>query len=111
MENEADIHGVEVPDFKKDYHGHPNYRKIYFSLLAFFLFSLFIGYFTNSTVALVLIFGAALIKTVLVVGNFMHLKFEPWLVWVIFFAVVFIVFTFYWGVFIDITAVKLELAK
>ena len=79
--------GVEIPDFKKDYHGHPDYLKVYKALLFLFGISLVVGYFTSPMAAVALIFVAAIIKTALVVGNFMHLKFEPWLLWVFFFTV------------------------
>lgn len=108
---EKDFKGAEFPDFQNDYHGHPNYMNTYIWLLILFGASLVVGFFTSPLVGVVLIFSTAVIKTAMVVGNFMHLKFEPWLILVLFAAVLFIVVSFYWGVFVDVTAIPLEIAK
>lgn len=101
--------GKAFPD--EDYHGHPNYTKIYLSLLILFTISLAVGMFTSPLVAVILIFLTAIIKAVLVIGNFMHLKFEPKLVWLVLGVFTFIIFVFYWSVFPDITLIEWELAK
>ncbi|MBT9545923.1 MAG: cytochrome C oxidase subunit IV family protein [Candidatus Sericytochromatia bacterium] len=93
-----------------DYHGHPNYFKTYFALLLLFSLSLAAGYLDNILMALLLIFGMALIKMMYVVNNFMHLRFEPLSIW---FAVAFglvCCFIFYFGVYPDILWVPLEVA-
>lgn len=96
---------VAVPK-EQDYHGHPNYGKIYLLLLALLGVSLVVGFAFSPLLAVLLIFLTAIIKAVLVVGNFMHLKFEPMLIWVAVGIVLFIILSFYFGVYPDITAVK-----
>ena len=64
-----------------------------------------VGYFTSSMIGVSLIFLVAMLKAGLVVGNFMHLKFEPLLVLIIVSIVVFILFAFFLGVFPDITLI------
>lgn len=102
---------VEAPTPETDYHGHPNYAKVFLSLTILFAISLVIGYFTSAKIAVVLIFLIAVVKTALVVGNFMHLKYEPKLIWLAVGIAVFIFLAFYFGVLPDITFIKLELAK
>ncbi len=74
--------------YKKDYHGHPNYRNIYLLLLFFLVVTLIpnivqlvIGHKIDIvwwTVILIFLFSTW--KAILVIRNFMHLKFEPGLV-------------------------------
>lgn len=100
-----DEQGVVFPDPKTDYHGHPNYGKILISLLVLFGISLVVGYIFSPSLAISIIFAVAVWKTALVVRNFMHLKFEPLVIWIAIAVVLFTIFVFFWGVFIDITAV------
>lgn len=109
MNDTANKPWVEAPSPESDYHGHPTYSKIFLALIVLFGLSLVVGYFTSPMVAVVLIFITALIKAALVVGNFMHLKFEPKLVWVVLGVAVFIFLAFYFGVFPDITIVERDL--
>lgn len=96
---------------EKDYHGHPNYLRIYIFLLIMLGISLVVGMLTSPLVAILLIFLIAIIKAGLVVGNFMHLKFEPKLVWLVVGVVIFILMAFYFGVYPDISIQDLEVAK
>lgn len=68
---------------EKDYHGHPNYFMVYVWLLILFAISLLVDFFDNKTLAVFIIFATAFIKMMLVVANFMHLKYEPKTFWVI----------------------------
>lgn len=73
----------DIDPMEKDYHGHPNYFLVYISLMAFFGVSLMADYLGNHMLAIYLIFGTAFIKMVLVISNFMHLKFEPKSFWLL----------------------------
>lgn len=99
--------GVVTPDPAHDYHGHPNYEKILVQLFVLLGVSLAVGYF-SSTLSIVIIFGTALWKAIMVVSNFMHLKYEPWLVGLIVAVTIFSIFAFFWGVMPDITLVTRE---
>ena len=56
----------------------PGYVTIWAWLVALLVVSLFANYLPGGrTVALLLIFGMALVKTLLVAWNFMHLRWEP----------------------------------
>ena len=103
-------HEVTFPK-ENDYHGHPNYLRVYFSLLVLFGLSLAAAMLGNTTLMLLLVFGTAILKTALVVGKFMHLQWEPALVWVAVGLVAFILLAFFWGVFPDIPLVDVDIAK
>ena len=103
--------GVTFPDPQTDYHGHPSYANIFLWLMLFFGISLGVGYFVSPGVAVFLIFLTAIIKAVLVVRNFMHLKFEPWQVLVVVGAVFFVLLAFFFGVFPDIPLIERAVAK
>lgn len=100
--------GVEIPDPKQDYHGHPNYEKIFFSLLVLFGLSLLVGYLFSPVLAVIIIFATAIWKTTLVMRNFMHLKFEPLIIWIAVASVLFCLIAFFFGIYPDITAIDLE---
>lgn len=99
---------VKFADPESDYHGHPNYSKILITLFLLFGFSLAIGYFVSPILTVVLIFATAIWKATLVVKNFMHLKFEPILIWIAVAAVLFCLTVFFFGIYPDITAVHLD---
>ncbi|MEW6467685.1 MAG: cytochrome C oxidase subunit IV family protein [Bacteroidota bacterium] len=103
-----DDEGVVYPDPQKDYHGHPDYRKTLIYLLVLFGISLLVGYVFSPFIAISIIFATAIWKTSLVVKNFMHLKYEPFLIWLTILVVLFTIFAFFWGVVPDITMVPLE---
>lgn len=96
--------GVVFPEAETDYHGHPNYGKVLVNLLILLCVSLIVGYF-SSTLAIIIIFATAVWKTALVMKNFMHLKYEPFLIWLAVIVVLFTILAFFWGVFPDITMV------
>ncbi len=102
---------VQFPDPENDYHGHPNYFKVYLLLLVFFGISLVIVYLLPLHLAVTVIFTIALVKAWLVVANFMHLRYEPNLVVLAVILVVFILMAFFWGVFPDVTMQELKVVK
>ncbi|MCP4456889.1 MAG: cytochrome C oxidase subunit IV family protein [Cytophagales bacterium] len=102
---------VQVPDSDNDYHGHPNYLKIYIALLVFFGISLGVVSVLPLGLAVVVIFLVAIVKAWLVVANFMHLKFEPFLIVVAVLLVLFILLAFFWGVYPDITIRELDISN
>src|ERR1017187_8068104 len=103
--------GIEIPNPKTDYHGHPEYTKVYLRLLLLFGTSLLSAYLFPIGIAIGIIFFVAVIQASLVLKNFMHIKYEPVLIWIIAIAVIFTLFAFFFGVYIDITTVPRELAK
>ncbi len=103
--------GITFPDPKTDYHGHPSYANIFLWLMLLFGISLAVGYFVSPGMAVFLIFFTAIIKAVLVVRNFMHLKFEPWQVLVVVAMVFFVLIALFFGVYPDITAIERVIAK
>lgn len=102
---------IEFPDPKSDYHGHPDYSKVYLLLLVLFGASLVVGYFFSPTLAIAMIFITAVLKTGLVVNNFMHLKYEPYLLWIVIFLVVFIIGALLFGIMPDITMAPRAIAN
>ncbi len=103
-------YGVEFPK-EDDYHGHPNYMRVFIYLLILLAISIVAGYLLSPVAAILVIFITAIIKAGLVMANFMHLKFEPKLVWLIMGVFLFIVLALFWGVYPDIPIVELEVAK
>lgn len=102
---------IEAQVHLDDYHGHPNYFSTYLILLGFLGLSLVAGMLHNWSFALASIFIMAIIKILFVVNNFMHLKYEPLMIW---FAAAFglmCVCFFYFGVYPDLILVPLEVAK
>ncbi len=95
----------------RDYHGHPNYVKVWAALVVLLLASFAAALLENHRLAVALVFGVAVVKSGLVLGNFMHLRWEPKLIWgVAAFGVLCIVFL-YFGVLPDIVFVEQRLAK
>jgi len=64
-------------------HKHPNYVAIWAVLVGALLVSLLMGYIHLPVVTAVIIFSIAIAKAYLVLGYYMHLKFEPFFVAVI----------------------------
>ncbi|GIL16837.1 MAG: hypothetical protein BroJett040_05880 [Oligoflexia bacterium] len=96
---------------EKDYHGHPNYIKIWGVLVGILVLSLAVGELGHKVLSVTLIFGLALVKAIMVIGNFMHLKWEPKLLtWVMIFAVA-ALGIFYFGVAPDVVYVEMKIAK
>ncbi|GAB1430649.1 hypothetical protein MASR2M18_14820 [Ignavibacteria bacterium] len=104
----AQDENVKFPDPATDYHGHPNYLKILILLFAFFAASLLIGNFTLTSITVAVIFATAFYKAVLVIKNFMHLRYEPIIIWIGVLAAVFCLIAFFFGIYPDITATHLD---
>ena len=69
-------YGIEFPK-ENDYHGHPNYFRVFIYLLVLLAVSIAAGYLLSPMAAIFVIFITAIIKGGLVIANFMHLRFEP----------------------------------
>ncbi len=105
MSDHQQQHGQE------DYHGHPNYFLIWAVLIVILGISLALGYMGNHQLAIILIFALAFIKAVLVIGNFMHLRWEPKAVaGIVVFGLLVLVYLFV-GVFPDIVIVEQHIVK
>ncbi|MBE7411226.1 MAG: cytochrome C oxidase subunit IV family protein [Leptospiraceae bacterium] len=94
-----------------EYHGHPNYFLIYTVLVGFLLISLVADWIPNHKIAVYLIFVTAIIKAYLVIANFMHLKYEPYALIVLFGFGVCVGLFFFFGVYPDTVIVPLEVVK
>jgi len=81
---------------------HPNYKKIYFTLLALLVVSVAGPFLGIGWVTLLTAFGIALVKADLVVQNFMHLKWEKRIVKYILGASVALMALFYGAVAPDV---------
>ena len=93
-----------------DYHGHPNYFLVWVGLMGLFFASLVANEIGNRSLAITLIFALAVVKAVMVLGNFMHLRWEPKILWgILGFAFLCLVFLYY-GVMTDILWVPLQIA-
>ena len=95
---------------KEDYHGHPSYIGTWAILVLFFGLSLLANYLGNMQLAVGLIFVLAIMKTLLVVSNFMHVRWEPKTIWFMAIFGLMCVFFLYFGVMPDILWVPLQLA-
>lgn len=95
----------------RDYHGHPNYVAVWAALAALLVMSLAVGWLARGIAAVALIFGLAAVKAWLVLGNFMHLRWEPRFVWGIAAVAVLCLVFLSIGVAPDIVHVPLTLAK
>ncbi len=96
---------------RSDYHGHPNYFRVWLALVALLLGSLGFGLMGNHRLAVSLIFGVAVVKALMVAGNFMHLRWEPRMVWLVAGFGVLMVAFLYLGVMPDVLYVPQSLAK
>jgi len=103
--------GIEIPDPKTDYHGHPPYGNVYLKLLLLFGISVLCGYLFSPMIAIAIIFFIAIIQAGLVLKNFMHIKYEPFLIWIVAIAILFTLFMFLFGVYTDITAITRDVVK
>ena len=75
-------HEVVVPK-EPDYHGHPNYLKIYLALLGLFALTVFASFIHNTMIVFFVVFTISIIKGSMVLLYFMHLKWEPKLIWIL----------------------------
>ncbi len=108
MENVQNNDNVVIPDMEHDYHGHPSYGKILIRLFILLSVSLVVGFIFSPMLAVILIFATAIWKTSLVMKNFMHLKYEPLLIWILIASVLFILVAFFFGIYPDICAIHRE---
>ena len=107
MSNHIVEEGVKFPDPATDYHGHPKYLNVLLILFTLFAISLLVSPLPH-VYGVIIIFVTAFIKAAMVVRNFMHLKYEPLLIWIAVGAVFFCLIAFFFGIYIDITNVKLD---
>ena len=111
MEDMENKDGIVIPDPKTDYHGHPQYGKVYVRLLLLFGVSVLCGYLFSPVIAIAIIFLIAIVQAGMVLKNFMHFKYEPLLIWIFAVAILFTLAMFFYGVYVDITAVTWDVAK
>ncbi len=102
--NEGLAHEVVFPA-EQDYHGHPNYLKIYFALLFLFGISLVASYIDNFMVMVSIVFLASAMKALLVINYFMHLKWEPLILQIMIYLALFTLTALIVGVYSDIPMV------
>jgi caa(3)-type oxidase subunit IV len=65
-------------------HSHPNYVAVWAVLVALLAVGIAVGFVGNPVLGTVLVFAVATAKATLVAANYMHLRFEPLLVRVVF---------------------------
>ena|SRR5689334_16037069 len=85
-----------------DAHDHPNYFKIYWTLLALFAVSVSGPMIGIKWLTLITAFGIAVVKAYLVAANFMHLKIEKRYVAYLLMTALAFMFLFYAGVSPDV---------
>jgi len=91
--------------YKNDYHGHPNYVMVFLALLVALAVSMlpnFLGWSTTPGWFLITVFVVAAGKAFLVAGNFMHIKYEPKLLWGLIGFSLFVFAAFFFGVLPDV---------
>ena len=101
-------HEVVIPT-ENDYHGHPNYIMVYFALLLLFGISIVSSFLDNFLLMVVIVFVVSTLKALLVLNNFMHLKWEPIPLQVIIYMALFALAALIIGVYFDVTAVPRDL--
>ena len=75
-------HEVWVPA-EPDYHGHANYLRVYIALLVLFAITVFASLIHNPMIVFIVVFSISIIKGSMVLLYFMHLKWEPKLIWIL----------------------------
>ncbi len=108
--DEGLAHEVAVPK-ENDYHGHPNYFKIYIALLALFGISLIAAFLENFLLMVVIVFTVSVIKSLLVLNYFMHLKWEPKVFQILIYLCLFVLAALLVGVYFDVSVVELDVVK
>lgn len=73
-------HELWVPA-ENDYHGHPNYLKVYLILLGLFAISVLASLLSNPMIIFIVVFAVSIVKASLVLLNFMHLRWDPNIIW------------------------------
>ena len=83
-------------------HEHPNYVKIWYWLLVLLAISVAGPMLEVPALTLITAFGIAIIKSFLVAANFMHLKFEKKIIWLLLILALFLLGVFFFGTAPDI---------
>ena len=83
-------------------HEHPNYVKIWYWLLVLLAISVAGPMLEIPSITLITAFGIAIIKSFLVAANFMHLKFEKKIIWLLLIMSLFLLGVFFFGTAPDI---------
>lgn len=95
----------------EQYHGHPNYVHIWAILLGLFALSMVVALLGHAGLSLFIVFVTAVIKSMYVVNQFMHLQWEPKMfLWLTLGSLLIVAF-FYFGVYPDIVPIDLKIAK
>jgi caa(3)-type oxidase subunit IV len=81
---------------------HPNYIKVYFTLLALFAISVLGPTLGLPTITLIAAFGIAMVKATMVAAYFMHLNIEKRYIWFILFIMLTFLVVFFAGVAPDV---------
>ncbi len=98
-------HEIRVP-LENDYHGHPNYLKVYIILLILFALTVFASLIPNPLVVFAVVFGISIIKGTMVLLYFMHLKWEPNLIWIMLVLALLTLFFLLIGLYPDMVPVE-----
>jgi lysylphosphatidylglycerol synthetase-like protein (DUF2156 family) len=91
--------------YKNDYHGHPNYIMVFIALVIALIVSMvpnFLGWKEIPSAFLIFVFVVAAGKALLVAGNFMHIKYEPKMLWGLVGFSLFCFAAFFFGVLPDV---------
>ena len=83
-------------------HVHPNYVKIWYWLLVLLAISVAGPMLEVPAITLITAFGIAIIKSFLVAANFMHLKFEKKIIWLLLIMSLFLLGVFFFGTAPDV---------
>ena len=85
-----------------DTHGHPNYVKIWYWLLFLLVISTIGPMLEIPLLTLITAFGIAIVKSYMVAANFMHLKFEKKIIWLLLLMSICLLGVFFFGVGSDV---------
>lgn len=85
-----------------EYHGHPNYFFIFLTLIGMMVLTIVLGFFEHNPIAVVVIWLIAIFKAYLVMFKFMHLSWEPKMVfgWIVLAATSLVIFMA--GTYVDV---------
>ena len=83
-------------------HEHPNYVKIWYWLLVLLAISVAGPMLEVPAITLITAFGIAIIKSFLVAANYMHLKFEKKIIWLLLILALCLLGVFFFGTAPDI---------
>jgi caa(3)-type oxidase subunit IV len=88
---------------------HPPYTQVYAGLVILLGLSLLSPALLPLSLAIAVIFLTAILKAGLIIANFMHLRYEPRLIWLAVGVVLFVFLMFTFGVYPDIPPIVREL--